>query len=127
VQLDAERQARLEAETRLASHTTRATENNTALARNNLRLQEQLARLRGEGDLMLHEAGCQRAAAAAKQREAAAQLSKLQTLLQRAAADKQALQKQLAAKQVRRRCLPVGCACTSFALLPMATAAGTSS
>jgi hypothetical protein len=49
---------------------------------------------------MLHEAGCQRAAAAAKRREAAAQLAKLQALLQRAAADKQALQKQLAAKQV---------------------------
>lgn len=103
MQLAAEREARQEAEQRLAAHTTRAALNNTALAKNNLRLQEQLARLRGEADLSQHDAGCQRAAAAAMQREAAAHLSKLQALLQSAAEDKQALQKQLYAKQVGLR------------------------
>lgn len=90
-----EQQRRASAEGRLQ----RALENNGALARNNLRLQEQLARLRGEADVRQHEQGCQRAAAAARQSEAAAKLAALQERLQQAAADKAALLSQLAGKQ----------------------------
>lgn len=93
--LAAEQQRREEAESRLA----RAQENNTALARNNLRLQEQLARLRGEADVRQHEVGCLRAAAAARAHEAAAKLARLQAQLQRAAADREALLRHLAGKE----------------------------
>lgn len=63
-------------------------------------LQEQLARLRGEADALAHEAGCQRAAAAARELLAAEELGRLRGRLQRAEAEQQALRKQLAAKQV---------------------------
>lgn len=94
-----EQERRREAERRLAAHAARAAENNTALARKNLRLQEQLARLRGEADALAHEAGCQRAAAAARELLAAEELGRLRGRLQRAEAEQQALRKQLAAKQ----------------------------
>ncbi|KAL4419951.1 hypothetical protein ABPG75_007049 [Micractinium tetrahymenae] len=94
-----EQERRRDAERRLAAHAARASENNTALARNNLRLQEQLARLRGEADALAHEAGCQRAAAAARDRLAAEELGRLRARLQRAEAEQQLLRKQLAAKQ----------------------------
>lgn len=91
----AEQQRRQEAEARLV----RLQENNQALARSNGRLQEQLARLRGEADLRQHEDGCARAAAAVRAREAAACIARLQTALQRAAADRAALMQQLEGKQ----------------------------
>lgn len=99
-ELAVERARRQEAEARLAAHTQRASENNTALARSNLRLQEQLARLRGEVDVLQHEAGCQRAAATAREREAARKLARTQHQLQRAEEEARALQRQLAGKQV---------------------------
>ena len=94
-QLAEERRLREEAESRLA----RALENNGALARSNLRLQEQLARLRGEADVQQHGAGCLRAAAAAREAEAATRLARLQAALARAAAEREALLRQLAGKQ----------------------------
>lgn len=93
--LAVERRRRQEAESKLS----RALENNTALARGNLRLQEQCARLRGEADLRQHEEGCQRAAAAAREREAATKLARLQALVQRGAEEREALLRQLAGKQ----------------------------
>ena len=93
--LAAERRRREEAETKLS----RALENNTALARSNLRLQEQCARLRGEADLRQHEEGCQRAAVAAREQEAAAKLARLQALVRRGAEEREALLRQLAGKQ----------------------------
>lgn len=99
-ELAAERARRQQAEARLASFTLRASENNSALARNNLRLQEQLARLRGESDLLSHEAGCQRAAAAAREQEAAHKLALLQQRLHAAEDEQRVLRRQLAGKQV---------------------------
>ncbi|PRW33702.1 Kinetochore NDC80 [Chlorella sorokiniana] len=93
--LAAERRRREEAESKLS----RALENNTALARGNLRLQEQCARLRGEADLRQHDEGCQRAAAAAREQEVAAKLARLQALVRRGAEEREALQRQLAGKQ----------------------------
>lgn len=93
--LAVERRRRQEAESKLS----RALENNTALARGNLRLQEQCARLRGEADLRQHEEGCQRAAAAAREREAAAKLARLQALVHQGAEEREALLRQLASKQ----------------------------
>lgn len=93
--LAAERRRREEAEAKLS----RALENNTALARGNLRLQEQCARLRGEADLRQHEEGCQRAAAAAREQEVSAKLARLQALVRRGAEERETLLRQLAGKQ----------------------------
>lgn len=93
--LAAERRRREETEAKLI----RALENNGALARVNLRLQEQCARLRGEADLRQHEEGCQRTAAAVREREAAAKLARLQALVQQGEQERAALRRQLAGKQ----------------------------
>ncbi len=63
-------------------------------------LQEQVARLRGEADVLAHDIGCQRASAAAREQLAAEELERLRARLQRCEAEQQALRKQLAAKQV---------------------------
>ncbi|PSC74916.1 Kinetochore NDC80 [Micractinium conductrix] len=94
-QLVAERERRNEAERRVS----RAAENNAALAQNNLRLQQQLSRLRGEADVLEHELGCTRAAAAARERVAAAVLAKARAALQRADREARQLQEQLTGQQ----------------------------